>query len=205
MNAEYEALSSSPFGTGIGPVRDAGKADWIVAECTGRLGTVGAIVPHRFEAVLCVSPPPPAGEDWWYAYRDLFVEVCGAASHRFEMTDSLYLAVWDGHFDRSFILNASHRSIDSRVLFPTFTLGYRTYYVLKATVDDLGGMQYPGFDGWRNPDLVWPSSRQWYIATDVDYWSLYVASDRQLLTALKDSLPTRTQLVGLEAATSPES
>ena len=33
---------------------------------------------------------------------------------------------------------------------------------------------------WRNPDLFWPDDRRWFIATDVDFWSLYIGGSKQL-------------------------
>jgi hypothetical protein len=51
----------------------------------------------------------------------------------------------------------------------------RIHYLLEGAVTAVGGFTYPGEDGWRNPDLVWPDDRRWFVATDIDVWSLFVA------------------------------
>jgi hypothetical protein len=35
-------------------------------------------------------------------------------------------------------------------------------------------LRHPDGDGWRNPDLFWPQDQGWFVATDVDFWSLYI-------------------------------
>jgi hypothetical protein len=51
-------------------------------------------------------------------------------------------------------------------------------------------MRYPGCDGWRNPDIVWPADQSWVIATDVDFWALYVGGTAEFLREVKAAVPT---------------
>jgi hypothetical protein len=57
----------------------------------------------------------------------------------------------------------------------------------------------PGSLGeWRRPDLFWPDDRQWFVATDVDFWSLYIGGDHDFITALARNVPTLTEIVTLD-------
>ena len=60
------------------------------------------------------------------------------------------------------------------------------------------GLRYPDDDGWRNPDLFWPEDRRWFVATDVDFWSLYVGGQNSFIRELADSVTTPTEIVGYD-------
>ena len=51
---------------------------------------------------------------------------------------------------------------------------------------------------WRNPDLYWPDDRRWFVATDVDFWSLYIGGDKDFIAELTTSVPTRTEIVSFD-------
>ena len=63
----------------------------------------------------------------------------------------------------------------------------------------MANVRHPGSDSWRNPDLFWPDDQRWFVATDVDIWSLYVGGTRQLISELAQSVPTRAEPIGLDA------
>ena len=55
---------------------------------------------------------------------------------------------------------------------------------------------YPdSMDDWRNPDLYWPDDRQWFVGTDVDFWSLYIGGDGDFIEELASSVPTSAEIV----------
>ena len=67
--------------------------------------------------------------------------------------------------------NATIRTALNQV--PRFDLPDRTYYLLEGSVSAVTQLRYPDSSGeWRNPDLYWPADRRWFVATDVDFWSL---------------------------------
>jgi hypothetical protein len=45
--------------------------------------------------------------------------------------------------------------------------------------------------------LFWPDDRRWFVATDVDFWSLYVGGDNDLVADLVASVTTHTEAVTL--------
>jgi hypothetical protein len=49
-----------------------------------------------------------------------------------------------------------------------------------------------------SPDLFWPDDRRWFIATDVDFWSLYIGGDHDFITEVARSVPTRSEIVALD-------
>ena len=51
---------------------------------------------------------------------------------------------------------------------------------------------------FRNPDLFWPDDRRWFVATDVDFWSVYVGGDDDLVAELAGAVPTECELVDLD-------
>jgi hypothetical protein len=69
----------------------------------------------------------------------------------------------------------------------------RAYYLMHGPLSAMADLRYPGFDGWRNPDLFWPHDRAWFAASDVDFWSLYVGGSEtftNLLAARASTLCT---------------
>ena len=82
---------------------------------------------------------------------------------------------------------------------PRFTIGGRTYYLLGGPVSAVTQLRDPGNEGeWRNPDLVWPDDRSWFVATDVDFWSLYIGGDKEFINELAASAPTQTEIVAFD-------
>ena len=80
---------------------------------------------------------------------------------------------------------------------PRFDLPDRTYYLMEGSVAAVVGLRDPSSGQWRNPDLYWPDDRRWFVATDVDFWSLYVGGDDDFITELTRSVVTPTEIVAL--------
>jgi hypothetical protein len=81
---------------------------------------------------------------------------------------------------------------------PCFDRPHRTYYLMKGPVTAVTHLSYPGFNGWRNPDLFWPDDQRWFVATDVDFWSLYIGGQDTFIKELARNVPTRSELVALD-------
>lgn len=203
-------------------------AGWIAAACRGASGTVGALVPNHYPAVLRVGPPSPQPDGWWTAYRQLYETVAWVGGRHTLSRDRAWFAVWEGHgFDTATTHVAwRHRPPDAStgrardqerwrqrrederrngdirsalLQVPRFDLPNRTYYLLEGPVSAIGQLCHPEPPGeWRNPDLFWPDDRRWFVATDVDFWSLYVGGDSDLLAELAEIVPTRTEVVALD-------
>ncbi|MEZ5409082.1 MAG: hypothetical protein R2761_13715 [Acidimicrobiales bacterium] len=75
----------------------------------------------------------------------------------------------------------------------------RTYYLLTGPVAAAGKLRYPDSDEWRNPDLFWPDDQRWFVATDVDFWSLYVGGSNGFIAELGGTLSTHAEPIGLDA------
>ena len=71
-----------------------------------------------------------------------------------------------------------------------FDLPIRTYYLLGGPVTAATHLRDPG-EGidWRNPDLFWPDDRRWFVATDVDFWSLYIGGHNDFIAELAEQPP----------------
>ena len=52
--------------------------------------------------------------------------------------------------------------------------------------------------GLMQPQPFWPDDRRWFAATDVDFWSLYIAGDQSFITQLASDVPTHSELVTLD-------
>lgn len=87
---------------------------------------------------------------------------------------------------------------EALALIPRFDRPHRTYYLLEGPVRAVTGLRYPDGQGWRNPDLFWPDDRAWFVATDVDFWSLYIGGPTSLIAELTEAVPTRSEPVGLD-------
>jgi hypothetical protein len=53
----------------------------------------------------------------------------------------------------------------------------------------------PGAGDWRRPDLFRPDDRRWFVAGDVDVWSLYVAGDSAFTAEVRATAVTSCEVV----------
>ena len=177
------------FGDYITPAVSGEPAGWIDGACQGAGWTVGALVPNGYPVVLRVRPPDPGIENWWSAYRDLYEVVASIGERHTTSPHRAWFAVWEGHG----FATAPLRDI------PSFELPHRRYYLLTGPVSAVTQLRYPPpTNGWRNPDLFWPDDRRWFVATDVDFWSLYIGGDDDFIAALARSVPTPSEIVALD-------
>jgi hypothetical protein len=215
------------FGDRITSADTAAPAEWLGLSCRGELGTVGWLVPNHFQSVLHVSAPAPEVADWWSAYRALFDLIASIGQRHTARPDHAWFAIWEGHGfanstshiawndppaddaeqaaraaertrrrEEADVRNAAIRQQLS--LIPRFERLERSYYVLNGTVDGVTHLRDPSGDGWLNPDLFWPDDRRWFVATDVDFWSLYVGGSVRLIDEVAESVPTPCASVGLD-------
>lgn len=213
------------FGDELIAAESVAPAEWIGPACSGANGTVGALVPNKYPLLLRVSAPDPQPEGWWSEYRRLYEVVASVGARHTSTPDRALFAVWEGHgFDtvntriawrdpapdeatrhardehRAQLRsdderqNATIRAALNQV--PRFVLPDRTYYLLEGSVSAVTQLCYPDSSGdWRNPDLYWPDDRRWFVATDVDFWSLYIGGDSDFIAELTSHLPTRSNMV----------
>ena len=195
------------FGDSLRAASSAADADWLASARTGEFGTVGGLVPAGYASYARVHAPRADGdEDWWPRYQELFERVAEVGARHTTTPDEAWYAIWDGHGFDTFTTNVAwreppvddderreraeyrqrlrdddrrrHAEIrDGLAAVPRFDAPNRTYYLVTGAVADVGGVRYPSGHGWRNPDLWWPDDRGWFVATDVDCWSLYVGGD----------------------------
>lgn len=204
------------FGRDLSAPATVASAQWIENACRGVWGTVGALVPNQYPMVLHVSAPEPVPGDWWSAYRALFEVVASTGARHTGTPDRAWFAMWEGHGftnatthgegrDKERVQlreedegrNAAIREALGRL--PQFHLPNRTYYLLGGAVFAVTQLRYPDSSTeWRNPDLFWPDDRRWFVATDVDLWSLYIGGEADFIADLGDSVPTSTEIVTLD-------
>jgi hypothetical protein len=181
------------FGDSVASAVTVEPAEWIAGARRGRWWTVGGLVPNQYPLILRVRAPDPSVEDWWSAYRDLFEIIASIGERHTSSPDRAWFAVWEGHGFDSSATRAALREV------PRFDLPNRAYYLLAGPVAAATRLQDPGsLLDWRNPDLFWPDDRRWFVATDVDFWSLYVGGDHDFVTDLARDVPTPTEVVTLD-------
>jgi hypothetical protein len=216
------------FGDRITSADTAAAADWLGPSCRGEFGTVGWLVPNHFDSVLHVSAPAPDVADWWGAYCELFQLIAAIGQQHTANPDQGWFAIWEGHgFDNatshiawsdppaddaehqaralertrrreeSERRNAELRHQLNRI--PRFERAERSYYLLNGPVDAVRDLRNPSGTGWLNPDLFWPDDRRWFVATDVDFWSVYVAGSTRFVEQIAESAPTPCSAVELDA------
>jgi hypothetical protein len=165
--------------------------------------------------------------DWWPAYRELFTIVAAIGERHTSSPHRAWFAVWEGHGfanratriawqgplddatraalerersrlrDEDERRNAAVRAALSQL--PRFDLPGRRYYLVTGPVAAATELKDPGSTtDWRNPDLLWPDDRRWFVATDVDFWSLYVGGHDDYITELVRAVPTHSELVALD-------
>jgi hypothetical protein len=216
------------FGDHVEVPATAAAAAWIAPARRGAAWTVGGLVPNDYGSFVRVRAPAGGIEDWWELYRDLFRIVASVGARHTATADRAWFAVWEGHgFTNSTThvawrdlppdeptrlareakrarlreeddrRHAATRQALSQV--PRFELPHRTYYLVRGPVSAVTRLAEPGApDTWRHPDLFWPDDRSWFVATDVDFWSLYIGGDVAFATEIIASVPTETATVTLD-------
>jgi hypothetical protein len=215
------------FGDEVRSADTVASAAWIAGACRGAWGTVGALVPNQYDVVVRVHAPAPNPGDWWSEYRDLYAILGSIGERHTSSPDRGHFAVWEGHgFDtaathvawRGPLDDGTRRALEQErarlhdddarrngairaalAQVPRFDMLHRTYYLLDGPLAAVARLRDPGSPSeWRNPDLFWPDDRRWFVATDVDFWSLYVGGDSDFITELVEVVPTHTDLVTLD-------
>lgn len=212
------------FGPAVTPAPTTEVADWI-AGLLRRGGSVGSLVPTVYEAYLEVEPPAAGdADDWWPSYRELFGVIAAIGATRTTTPDRCWYAIWEGHGFGTGALgffsvpgverdrraedairaefeerNAATRAALAEL--PRFAVPSRTYFLLGGDVAAATELQWAGeTDQWFRPDLWWPDDRSWFVATDVDFWCLYVGGPASLIAELAEALPTVSRVVSADAA-----
>jgi hypothetical protein len=216
-----------PFGRFVFAAKEDAPALWIDEECQGANGSVGSLVPDRFEGILRVLPAAPKPTGWWADYRSQFQTIASIGERYTTTPERAWFAIWEGHgFDKGSTRIASSTQLDeeSSLLLAAerrmatmqdgqrnalirveledlqqFHRPNRAYYLLGGPVKSATRLVFPGFNEWRNPDLFWPDDRAWFVATDVDFWSIYVAGSRLFLSALSSQMQTANEWVTMDS------
>ena len=214
------------FGNALEPADGTASTAWLDDACQGEWWTVGALIPNHYESVLRVHAPAPC-DDWWSAYRELFETVTSVGERHTSSPDRAWYAVWEGHgFDSSsaFVAwadppvdEAERRARETErqqvrdaqarqnmairaglARMPRFDRPGRNYFLLTGPVAAVSEIRYPDHADWRNTDLFWPDDREWFVGTDVDFWSLYIGGSSSFTDEIADSVPTPSALVELD-------
>lgn len=215
------------FGDAVTSAPSAEPAGWLGAERSDDGGTVGWLVPARYDSIVRVAANEPC-DDWWTGYRELHRTVLAVGLRHTSSPDRAWFAVWEGHgftnwsahiawrdpapdeatrlareSERDRVRADARREIagigSALARVTTFDAPHRRYYLLTGPVDAALELRDPARigapDGWRHPDLWWPDDRGWFVATDVDFWSLYVAGDAAFVGDIRAAVPTATEEV----------
>lgn len=217
------------FGEHVTSPLSTEPAEWVGPACRRPFGTVGGLVPNGFTSYVRLFPPDSALDDWWAAYRDLYAVVADVGARHTATPEAAWFAVWDGYGfyageTRMYVWqeptgwrqrralraerarmrrederrNAATRSALERV--PLVHRTHRSYHLVGGAVSAMTRMTEPGSpERWLRPDLSWPEDRRWFVATDVDFWSLYVGGDEEFVAELTAGLSTRSERVDLES------
>jgi hypothetical protein len=214
------------FGEQVRAAEATDAGGWIDSARFGEWGTLGALVPNHYDTYLRVEAAPADIEDWWTAQRQVEASIASVAARHTSTPDRPWFAVWEGHGfgggARSLYRDgepgaeqlaeieahqAALREEDARrrgavrsalSSVPRFALPHRTYYLLSGSVLAATFIKEPGNPTrWRPADLWWPDDRSWFVATDVDFWCLYVAGSSQLTSDVAAAVATATRYVTL--------
>lgn len=192
------------FGDSLRAAASNEPAQWIGESIGGTPGTVGTLIPSRYESLLRLrSPDPTADDSWWALYRELFDLVASVGARHTTRPTHAWFAFWEGHGYTSWSTHTAYRNpptddaerqqraarserrreadrerhvaiAQALAAIPRFDLPNRAYYLTHGALSAITELRSPDTDEWRNPDLFWPDDRAWFAATDVDFWSVYV-------------------------------
>ena len=170
------------LGGRLRPAADATPADWIGDEL-GEFGTVGGLIPSRFERCLVVwhdedrSPgwaSPPQLVDW----------LATRLRDRTTTPEGCSFAIWEGYGFAA----ATTAALDRM---PSVVLPHRRYHLFAGAVTDATELQRPGSPLGFAPDLWWPDDRAWFVATDTDLSWTCLGASAEVCEAIAGDLPPR--------------
>jgi hypothetical protein len=102
---------------------------------------------------------------------------------------------------------AIRAALDALPAFETFSFDapFRHYFLLRGPVAAATRLDDPASPGsFQRPDLWWPDDRRWFVATDTDFWSLYVGGSEAFVDELASSVPTLVERCGTDFHVEPE-
>ena len=167
------------FGDHVRLAPDAEPAAWLTDTVSVERWRVGGLLPP-FERYLEVAAASADAEDWWGAQREIVATIAEVAARFTDTPDRTWFAIWEGH----------GFATDTLRDVPSVDLPHRRYLLLSGAVTDVVHLRWPGDpDRWFRPDLWWPDDRQWFVATDVDFWRTYVGGSQALCDAIAARLP----------------
>jgi hypothetical protein len=181
------------FGERLTAATSGEPAAWLPEAVNGSFGSVGGLLPGHYESYLLVESAPERIEDWWAAQRQIIAALAEVLSAYTETADEAWFAIWEGHSSRWDSVAALHQV-------PRFDLPHRTYYLITGQVIDVEHIWEPIARHWFRPDLWWPEDRQWFVATDVDFWCNYVGGSRTMTEAVTSRLPGLCRPITLDEA-----
>jgi hypothetical protein len=97
------------FGDELSAAVTTVPADWIGPACDGARGTVGSLLPSRYESLLRVHAPEPDHADWWSHYRELFRFIASVGARHTSDAARAWFAVWEGHGFDTGTTHIAHR------------------------------------------------------------------------------------------------
>lgn len=176
------------------------------------------MVPNDLDAFVRVAAPDPDVNDWWDAYRSLYRLVASVGAAHTSTPAAAWFAVWEGYgWETSTTMHAArgrlgwtgrrklnaerkrlreedrrrHEAVRTGLAgVPHFELPGRTYYLVFGPITAAADLREPGSpDRWQRPDLMWPDDKAWFVASDVDFWSLYVGGSTPFIDELTVLLP----------------
>ncbi len=179
--------------------RTSREISWLIDTCDGDPGTVGGLVPAGFDAVVRVSAPPDDVGDWIAAYRDLFGLVASIGVDHTERPRDAWFAIERandfGQGASPWMMSTGAARSDDE---PWLVRPQRAYRLTTGPIWAVTRLIGPS-TSWRHPDLFWPDDHAWFVATDVDFWSLYVAGPDRFVSRIEALVPTGVERV--DAAT----
>lgn len=196
------------FGPSVSVASDATPGAWL-DEARGPFGTVGGLVPDRFEAVARLAAPDPNESSWWDQYRAQVRDLAEIAERHTGTPESANFAVWEGYgfatattwytrsdagrvrraiTDAHIARRQRHHARVRRALrsqldaLVSMDRPQRSYFLLRGPVGAAADIETPGNPAsWQRSDLWWPDDRSWFVATDVDFWAHYIAGTRAFI------------------------
>ncbi len=214
------------FGDRLCPAESTEPAEWLVETEHTPGWTIGSLLPAHYEAYLAVAAPGEEADDWWGAHQQTMERASVVLAGHTATPETSWFAVWDGHgFDswaRRIAWGADDATSarqrreqqaaiereDARLIadiraalaeVPSFALPGRTYYLLSGHLSDVASLRFPHDpETWHGPDLWWPEDRQWFVGTDVDFWTTFVGGTRTLIEELHARLPDLSRVVGVD-------
>ena len=181
-------MESVPYKANLEIAHDLSAGDWIRASLAPWVlfsetpVTIGIVIPKGFESYLLIQHAHE-GDITGNLGSESLTKLTAVLSKFTSTPEDCYHALWEG-FGWTPPYSLPEGIIDA----PRYTLPNRGYLLMRGPIEESNKLGwYSGESLHRqSPNILWPTDRQWILASGIDFNVTLLAGSEQLISAIEN-------------------